>query len=220
MSILYIFITCEARFTRCYDRIMHMMQSHTCNDFIIVKGGASAHSFDETTHILNLQCDDYYEGLSEKIFTVCKYISSTPHFNKYTHFCKVDDDITVKKLLVPKLVSDYWGKLFPGHPGSPRWHYGKCHNANFNNKEYTGPWVPWCAGGTGYVISRKALEIIAADTTLYERIVKDINENSVLHRLYFIYEDVYIAYTLLTHGINPTPASQLHQYLYSPDHKY
>ena len=72
----------------------------------------------------------------------------------------------------------------------------------FNITEYSGPYVPWCLGGCGYIISRNSLKILSTDTNYH-------NE---------IYEDLYVAKILYDKQINPTNVSDLSRYIYSKDH--
>ena len=60
---LYVFITHQANINNCYDRIKEMMIS----DFIVVQGGFIKDSYDDDKKILNLNCNDSYIGLPEKV---------------------------------------------------------------------------------------------------------------------------------------------------------
>jgi len=194
-----------------------MMKGLSCNEYVFVIGGGPE-SYDAEKHILTVACDDYYEGLSEKVFKAYRFIHNSPLFSHVDYVCKVDEDMVLKKLLEPTILSDYCGVVYTWNPGNPTWHFGKCHNNAFNTVRYVGPWVPWCSGGNGYILSRKSLAAIAVDTVLLDAIEKDRVEQSVVHRMQYIYEDMYVAAILRKHNIVPVPVIKLSDYLYSRDH--
>ena len=201
-NLLYVFITCEVRFPKCYDRIKDMMKLLDLEDYIIIKGGNIQEEYDIESHILNLNCNDFYEGLPEKIIKTFTFLYNSPLFSKYTHFCKIDDDIEIKNLLTDDILFDYCGHLNNNYDGSRGWHIGRCsENSIFNTTEYKGEYVPWCEGGYGYILSKTVLEFIVKETNYY-------NE---------IFEDVYIAKILHSNNVFPVHINIKH-YLYSKDH--
>jgi len=199
--LLYMFISCEKRMG-CYNRIMGMMTALDYGDFIIVKGGTET-NYNPLTQILTLDCNDYYEGLPEKVLKAFKFVHDDARFSKYTQFCKVDDDIRVNRLIVPGVLTDYCGILYNYTVGNRRWHIGKCSTGSpFNTMPYTGKYVPWCLGGNGYFVSRRSLDAIVNDTTYKSE----------------IYEDLYVAKLLRVAGILPTHIPDLLRFLFSKDH--
>ena len=87
--------------------------------------------------------------------------------------------------------------------GNRLWHIGKCSKDNiWNNKEYSGIYVPWCRGGYGYMISRNAINLIKNDSKYKEN----------------IYEDLYIAILLKNNKIYPTNFSNWRTYCISHEH--
>lgn len=200
--LLYIFVSCKARVEKCYTRIINMMNELKNDNYIIVTGGHDRTIYFGDKHLLQINCNDYYEGLPEKVIKTYKYIYKNELFNTFTHFCKLDDDMIVRKLINISLLKDYCGKV-NSLSGNRRWHIGRCSKDSvFNTTEYTGPYVPWCSGGRGYIISRNSLKIISRDTNYH-------NE---------IYEDLYVAKILYDKQIYPDNVTDLSKYLFSKDH--
>lgn len=193
--VLYIFITHQKNINNCYNRILNMMKE----DFIVVQGGFIKDEYDEDKKILKLNCNDLYVGLPEKVMKTFHYLISDDRFSKYTHFCKLDDDMIVTKRF-ENLTDDYLGNV-SYQEGNRNWHIGRC--GNFWDKiPYLGKFVPWCMGGFGYIVSRKALQKVLP------------NFNYLDH----IYEDLYMGIILNSSGILPKMINTK-EYLISPDHK-
>lgn len=193
-KVLYVFITHQGNIDNCYERIKQMM---VC-DFVVVQGGFIKDTYDEEKRILNLNCNDSYVGLPEKVMKSFHYLIGDNRFNIYTHFCKLDDDMKVIKRF-ESLEDDYIGNVHYGE-GSRQWHMGRCGNF-WDKVPYLGEFTPWCMGGFGYIVSRSALEKLLP------------NFNYIDH----IYEDVYIGLMLKNIGIEPKMIN-IKEYLYSPDH--
>jgi len=193
--VLYIFITHQKNINNCYNRILNMMKE----DFIVVQGGFIKDEYDEDKKILKLNCNDLYVGLPEKVMKTFHYLISDDRFSKYTHFCKLDDDMIVTKRF-ENLTDDYLGNV-SYQEGNRNWHIGRC--GNFWDKiPYLGKFVPWCMGGFGYIVSRKSLQKVLP------------NFNYLDH----IYEDLYMGIILNSSGILPKMINTK-EYLISPDHK-
>jgi hypothetical protein len=200
--ILYIFISCQKRFPESYERIIKMMLPFN-NDYLIVKGGSDKNYYNENSHILELDCNDFYEGLPEKVLKTYKFIYNNKIFNKYNFICKLDDDMILHKIFDNDILSDYCG-IIQKTTGNRNWHIGKCSKeSKFNTKPYDGIYVPWCKGGYGYILSRFAIENLINNTEYFDE----------------IYEDVYIAKILYERIIFPKHLSGLSKYISSPDHK-
>lgn len=192
--ILYVFITHQKNLDKCYTRIREMMN----DDFVIVQGGFIKDEYDEEKKIINLNCNDGYAGLPEKVMKTFHYLISDNRFSEYTHFCKLDDDMSVIKRF-ENIQDDYLGSVHYGD-GNRQWHVGRC--GNFWDKiPYLGQFRPWCMGGFGYIVSRKALQKILP------------NFNYLDH----IYEDVYIGLLMNNSGFCPKPIN-IKNYVISPDH--
>ena len=94
-DILYIFISCQSRFNNCYNRIKNMMKNLNSEDYIIVKGGYKYTHYIKEEKLLHLNCNDFYEGLPEKVLKTYKFISDDNNFVKYNFICKLDDDMII-----------------------------------------------------------------------------------------------------------------------------
>ena len=193
--ILYVFITHQKNIKNCYDRIKNMM----VDDFVVVQGGCIKDEYDPETKIINLNCNDSYVGLPEKVMKTFHFLISNDEFKDYTHFCKLDDDMIVTKRF-DKVNADYLGNVHYGD-GNRQWHIGRCGNF-WDRIPYIGEFKPWCMGGFGYLVSRLAIEKITP------------NFNYLDH----IYEDVYIGLLMNKAGFIAENIPQIKNYLVSPDH--
>jgi hypothetical protein len=191
--VLYIFISHQGNINNCYDRIAEMMVSN----FIIIQGGFSRDFYDKDRNVLNLNCNDGYVGLPEKVMKTFHYILSDNTFDKYTHFVKLDDDMIVNKEF--EELYDYAGLVHYGD-GNRKWHMGRT-NTFWDNLPYQGEFAPWCMGGYGYIISRLALQKVVPN----------------FEYLNHIYEDVYIGLLMKSVGIIPIKINTK-DYMVSPDH--
>lgn len=192
--ILYVFITHQKNLNNCYNRISNMMKE----DFVVVQGGFVKDSYDDEKKIINLNCNDSYIGLPEKVMKTFHFLLSDDRFNQYTHFCKLDDDMSVIKRF-NNLTDDYIGNVHYVE-GSRQWHMGRCGNF-WDKVPYLGEFTPWCMGGFGYVVSRKALEKVVP------------NFNYIDH----IYEDLYLALLLKSVGVFPKMIN-IKEFVLSPEH--
>lgn len=191
--IFYIFISCKPLIGKRYQRIVDMMQKLDCQDFMFVVGGFKQTEFNERYRTLKLNCNDCYEGLPEKIIKTYNFISQNKRFDMYTHFCKLDDDMVIDHLIpLDKNLTDYCGEVNKVEnvelSSARRYHVGRCtKGSKFNSTEYSGEYVDWCLGGSGYLLSKKSLNILSGDKNYF-------NE---------IYEDLYVAKLLEGKGIYP-----------------
>ena len=167
------------------------------SDSIIFVGNPNQkHTFILENRILYLKCQDTYECLPEKIILMVRSIYKI--LPDVTHIFKLDDhDTEYDETLVNKIKTikniekiNYGGQLTTVS-GSRTYHYGKCSNGSYwEFKKYEGEFPIWADGGSGYLLSRKAMGIID--------LVKDLN----YVRKNYIYEDVMIGLLLKNHGIN------------------
>ncbi len=179
--LLYIFISCKSRIDQCYPRITGMMNKLNNDNYIIVTGGNNEYNYYKDKRLLEIVCNDYYEGLPEKVIKTYNFICENDLFNKFTHFCKLDDDMLIRKNIDISILTDYCGTV-QNVSGNRYWHINKCStNCLFNTTPYTGPFVPWCKGGYGYIISRISLKILSNDTNYYNEIYEDLYVGKILH---------------------------------------
>jgi len=150
------------------------------------------------TNILNLNCNDGYVGLPEKVMKTFHYLLSDSRFARYTNFVKLDDDMIVLKE-INEINDDYLGNVHYSD-GNRQWHVGR--TGTFWDKiPYLGEFKPWCMGGFGYVISRTALEKVIPNFDYLDH----------------IYEDVYIGNLMNKIGVIPKQFN-IKEYLVSPEH--
>lgn len=198
-TVLYVFITHQAELEMTKQRVSKMMQGR---NYLIAVGG-----FDKTfqqDRILYLQCNDRYEGLPEKVIKMYQFIVTSTSYNGISHVIKMDSDMKFFSD-IPRETLDMivYGGRVESRLGNRSWHIGRCSKGSrFNTRPYDGEYVPWCLGGCGYVLNRKAL-LILADATGY----KDQ-----------IYEDLYVAKILRKHGVAPKSIDQMDRYFKSPAH--
>ena len=203
-TILYIFFTHELNFNNVYTKIQTMMSKLNNKNYIIVKGIDLDSYYDKDNKVLNINCNDKYEGLPEKVLKTFQYIVNNIEFNNYNYFFKLDDDMIINKLINENDIKNYnyCGKVNISYNGNRKWHIGKCSkNSKFNTMEYKGNYIPWCLGGYGYIISRNAINLIKNNTNYKEH----------------IYEDLYISLLLNENNIKPIHIN-IQNYVISPDH--
>lgn len=146
------------------------------NDTIVVVGGHAVSTFENG--LLRLNCDDSYCGLPDKITKLFKFISESSEFSEYTHICKLDEDMVFLKDIDFEF-TDYMGIYSYKENASRGNHIGRCKDHYWNDKFFEGEIYDWCDGGYGYIISRKAFEIVAkVDGTKYP--LEDLMVASVL----------------------------------------
>lgn len=191
---LYIFISHQKNIDNCYDRILNMMN----DDFIVVQGGFIKDEYDDKNKILNLNCNDKYVGLPEKVMKTFHFLISDTRFEKYTHFVKLDDDMKIVNKF-EDIEGDYLGNVHYGD-GNRKWHMGRT-DTFWDKVPYLGEFKPWCMGGFGYIVSRRALEKIVPN----------------FDYLNHVYEDVYIGLLMNKVGVVPKNINTK-DYMISPDH--
>lgn len=186
-KILKVFITHQDNLQATFGKVSSIYDK----DYVVVAGG-----YDEDIYegaIIKLNCDDSYCGLPHKMTSLFKFISENPAFDEYTHFHKLDEDMEFIKEIDFEL-KDYMGMVAGKHMINRNHHIGRCEGHYWNDKPYEGEISDWCEGGLGYIVSRKAIELIGqVDGKQYPL------------------EDVMIANILENGGIYPTFVS-MNQY--------
>lgn len=178
--ILYCFISHNRAVEKDYGRISNMMQNLSC-EYRIFYGGPK---FLENENIIHLDCDDTYIGLSDKTNKLCRYINSNIDTN---YIIKLDRSIEILDPIdETSLKHDYMGKTLKFI--NRYFHFNKTPiNSKWYNKAFDGPEIKYCDGGSGYILSKKSVTIIANDDSQ-----KD-----------FPYEDYYVGYILKKYDILP-----------------
>ena len=82
IPILYFFITHQKNLKTTYQNKIKYFK------FAIIVCGSNNTYYNHKTRILYIKCNDYYEGLPEKIIKTLKFLSESPYFSNYTHFVK------------------------------------------------------------------------------------------------------------------------------------
>lgn len=200
--ILYVFISHKNKILNCHERIKSMM----IEDFIIVCGGSIKDQYDKDKNVLRLNCNDDYLGLSEKVTKTFHYILSNEVFDKYTHFVKLDDDMEVVNRFEYQTFKelDYFGLVCECENESHynrRWHMGKT-GTYWDNIPYQGKFKPFCSGGFGYGVSRKALELVLPNFDYLINFYEDVNMGLLLNKV----------------GIVPKNIPKIRRYIKSPEH--
>lgn len=185
-KILYCFISHGSEIQSDKSIIKNMMRFLNYDNYIIVCGGEPTAKLEK--NILYLDCDDSYAGLPEKINKLHKYIDEMLNID---YLAKLDRTITVKKLVDQNTIEnkDYCGAViqFINHPKTSSYHFNKCSkSSNWYEKPFIGKEIKYCIGGS-YILSKKAIKIIAKDNSYSNH----------------IYEDYYTASVLFDYGILP-----------------
>lgn len=193
--ILYLFISHNAVVVNDYHRISTMMQSLNYDHYLIVYGGEK---HIENNYVVHINCDDSYAGLPSKTNKTMKYLSLN---EKIDYVFKTDRTCIVKKIFDKTVIKDfdYCGRRIRFQ--NPNYHKYKCEKTSpWYNKSFNGSEIIYCAG-PGYILSKKAMKIIAKD------------ENYTNH----IYEDYYVGETLKKHNILGVDIP-IKEYFYDPEH--
>jgi hypothetical protein len=199
-NLLYCFISHKAVLAQDINKWKRVCETHNIKEYLIVCGGSKENIIHD--NVLYLDCDDTYEGLSTKTHAIFKFLINKEM--KFDYYAKIDRDIDLIKPVDSKILlnGDYcgsWVKIKDGYDGNRKYHFGKCSkNSSWNNKLYPGKFIPWCRGGSGYFLSYKAAQIISCNSP-------DMN--------YHIYEDLYVAETLLKNGIAASHIRNLSEYM-------
>ncbi|MGB0549614.1 MAG: glycosyltransferase family 92 protein [Limisphaerales bacterium] len=157
--------------------------------------------FKAVGRILWVRCQDSYDALPVKVAMAFRAIVKMEAFASVTHILKTDDhdnsysnsDLMRIKALPALKKHRYVGGQINAPVGNSRvYHFNKVPKQSFwDNREYTGDYVPWADGGCGYVIRRDALECFALFVN-----VTALPETE-------IYEDLMVAKVLAKCGIKP-----------------
>tara|TARA_R110000737_G_scaffold189197_1_gene211217 strand:- start:40 stop:648 length:609 start_codon:yes stop_codon:yes gene_type:complete len=171
-----------------------MMISLDVDNYVIVTGSDKT-KYEPNRKILFIDCNDKYEGLTEKVIKTFSFIANSNHFDKVTHIVKLDDDIKVVNKIKNLGLSDYLG-IINAEEVNREWHFGKCsEESGLNSQPYSLPYNPYCIG-YGYILSRKALNAIV-------RNYKTIDSQKEF------YEDLAVGKILYNSNIFPTNAKKL-----------
>ena len=201
INILVVIISCQKN-----KHIWDNIKKRTNHQLIIVCGDNKNENFyDKNNQVLNLMCNDLYDGLPEKIILMIDEILRNKNFKDITHIIKIDDhDNYFKNEDIQKLhkckkliLFDYlgqklncWNKDVVGN-----YHFGKVPvNSYWHNRIANISNVPYFDGGCSYILSRKAMTII--NRTYNRTNIQKLRVNE-------IYEDLMVGKILNDHNIKP-----------------
>ena len=199
MKLLTVVISCNKN-----NKYWEKFIQKNIENLIIVLGDLQ----EDVNYILNdgflyLKCNDYYEGLPCKIISLIDAILKIDKYNDITHILKVDDNNTSFTSSILESIEhnncistrDYIGQQVNIEGGDRTYHFGKCTpNSYWDNREYYGRFNRWCDGGSSYILSRKAMNIINKRYNIDN--IEEVYKNE-------IYEDVMIANILNKSNIYP-----------------
>lgn len=193
--ILYSFISHSSVIDKDYTKITSMINSNDIQ-YRIFYGGEKIL---ENDRVIHLDCDDSYIGLSSKINSMCKYISSNLNVD---FVVKVDRSIEINNLIDESHIKyDYAGHVI--RLVYRDFHFGKTvKTSKWYNKVFDGPVINYCNGGFGYVLSKRSVDLIANDNTYDD----------------YPYEDYYVGYVLRSHNILPHRLNM--RYFFSDNKSY
>ncbi len=193
-KLLIVFLSCKKNYP-----LWNRLLTETKNSIIFYGDPEITDQFIYKNKILTLKCNDTYDYLPVKIYLMINSILKIPELNGFSHILKIDDrdtkiDNSIHYKINEVVLSDYCGQYLHNHySGNRRWHLKKCPlDSIWCNKQYDGEYVPWIDGGCGYILSKKALEIISS----INMSLQEIYEKN-------IYEDLMIALILHNNNIYP-----------------
>jgi hypothetical protein len=195
-KILYLVLCCDNKpiYINNQKRIIEMLENAKVN-YLLLKGNTESVIYNEENKTLFVDVVDVYENLPIKIYKGYEWIYNN---TEYDYVYKIDDNFvfTDKNKLSSNKMYDYYGNFLVKNLDR-KWHFGKCNNDELNNLEYTGKFIaPYAAGGLGYILSRKSIEILINNKDLFkdkyeiyeDKIVGDILYNNkifVVNNLYY-----------------------------------
>jgi len=194
-KILYLVLCCENKpiYIDNQRRIIEMLENAKVN-YLLLKGNSESVIYNKENKTLFVDIVDVYENLPVKIYKGYEWV----YYNTdYNYVYKIDDNfIFTDKNKIPYEMYDYYGNFLVKNLDR-KWHFGKCANNELNNLEYTGKFIaPYAAGGFGYILSRKSLEILLKNKEFFydkneiyeDKIVGDIlykNKIFVVNNFYY-----------------------------------
>lgn len=202
-NILIVVVSCY-KHRHLWDNIKY----RTNNDLIIITGTNNNNKwYDKNNKVLYLNCNDYYDGLPEKIILMIEEVLRNPEFSHITHILKIDDHDTYFDDNIIKNIYNYNELLTYDYIGQKlncwsdnilgNYHFGKVpSNSYWNNRLNDISNVIYFDGGCSYILNRKAMQLI--NNVYHSSNINQLRKNE-------IYEDVMIGRILMK-----TDAKYLH----------
>ena len=174
-------------------------------NFLILCGGYKFGDYYFDKNILHLNCNDFYEGLPEKVIGGFLVIEKENRFKDISHVIKMDSNNSIPENNIQNILLkikslqkyDYFGQKLTTYKGiaNRKYHFGKVRKSSkWHNKEYKGDYCDWLHGGYSYCLSRKSMKIIENEYNL-------TNYKSCSDK--YIFEDIMIALILKKNQIFP-----------------
>jgi len=205
MKILVVVMSCNK-----HQHLWQTITSKKINELIIFTGGSDKTFLDEKNKILHLKCNDFYEGLPEKMILMIEFVLHSNYFSDITHIIKIDDhDNNFTEENIENLYNlaelkeyHYVGQRLVNKTQYPwqwsdanKWHLGKVsENSYWHEKNFAGGYVPWLDGGCSYILSRDAMKCVWSWYNSSN--LKDLRERE-------IFEDAMMGKILYHHSIFP-----------------
>ena len=166
------------------------------------------YNYDKNKRILALKCNDFYEGLPEKMIALICAILELKCFQHIKYILKVDDHDVVNKIVnlgyvkhrlvlhpQPSYIGNRIIQTTNFFKPMRAWHFGKCSPGSYwEKRKYMGEYTSWADGGQSYILRRDAMEKIS--------MVYNFSNLEIIGKKH-IYEDVMIALILKKFHINP-----------------
>lgn len=166
------------------------------------------YNYDEKKRILALKCNDFYEGLPEKMIALICAILELKCFQHIKYILKVDDHDVINKILnlgyvkhqldlhpQPSYIGNRIIQTTKFFKPTRSWHFGKCSPGSYwEKRKYMGEYTTWADGGQGYILRRDAMTKIGSVFNF-----SNIDQIGKRH----IYEDLMIALILNQFNIKP-----------------
>ena len=198
MNTLFIRVSCQKE-----REIWPRFRQHRYPQVIICGDPELGTNYKLDDDVLYVRCEDTWDRLPEKMIAAFDAVLSIPEFNGYDRFLKLDSDNGVRNSCkineYPDIQEhDYVGQRVYDMKTryNPRdSHFRRVSESSYwHNRKYRGPMYPYADGGTSYVLSRYALEVI---TSQY-----NFSNLSQVHKEH-IYEDMMMGVLLKRHNIVP-----------------
>jgi GR25 family glycosyltransferase involved in LPS biosynthesis len=159
-NVLYFILVCDKNIDK-WDKIKKKMEENKIENYLFIKGDSEITYIDDENKTLYLNVKEKYENLPNKVIEGIDWIVKNTNC-KYIY--KIDDDHNINKypLIDNYYYYDYYGNFTVDEKTYfPTWHNNKCDNNELNIKENEKFKNNYAAGGYGYLLSRKSMEIIS-----------------------------------------------------------
>ncbi len=151
------------------------------------------YTIDLQKNIITLKCNDNFENLPEKTYSLFKCLLKDEEFQNYDYFIKMDDDTelsinyeTFINLDILKKNHDYIGvKKIKSEACEHNYHFGKCDNNNLNNQSFIleSPMI-WGAGFF-YILSKNGIKLICQEIETYNLLKEYLYEDMLIGKIFY-----------------------------------